>query len=125
MDILFTDRKLPSIHSESVPRSRSKASTYSYEKNQSTVSTVIDHHCMLEQLNIFKDVDNKQRIYRNVPIQEAANTLLWRRMSDSAIFLFSFEKYIWRQPYCFLGSGLVCSNSVRPWACLSYVNVLY
>ena len=30
MGILFTNRKLPSIHSESVPRSRSKVSTYSY-----------------------------------------------------------------------------------------------
>ena len=34
MDILFTNIKLPSIHSEPVPRSRSKVSTYSYaEKN--------------------------------------------------------------------------------------------
>ena len=30
MDILFTSRKLPSIHSESVPRSMSKTSTHSY-----------------------------------------------------------------------------------------------
>ena len=30
MDIHFTNRKLPSFHSELVPRSRSKASTYSY-----------------------------------------------------------------------------------------------
>ena len=29
----FTNRKLPSIHSESVPRSKSKASTYSYAEN--------------------------------------------------------------------------------------------
>ena len=29
MSILFTNRKLRSIHSESVPRRRSKASTYS------------------------------------------------------------------------------------------------
>ena len=29
MDIFFTNRKLRSIHSESVPRSRLKASTYS------------------------------------------------------------------------------------------------
>ena len=28
--ILFTNRKLPSIHSESVPQSSSKASTYSH-----------------------------------------------------------------------------------------------
>ena len=32
MDILFTNRKLPSIHSESVSKSRSKASTYCYAK---------------------------------------------------------------------------------------------
>ena len=30
MSILFTNKKLPSLHSESIPRSRSKASTYSY-----------------------------------------------------------------------------------------------
>ena len=30
MDMLFTNRKLPSIHSESVPRSGSKARTYNY-----------------------------------------------------------------------------------------------
>ena len=30
--ILFTNRKLPSIHSESVPRSSSKGCTYSYAK---------------------------------------------------------------------------------------------
>ena len=30
MNIFFTYRKLPSIHSESVPRSRSKASTFSF-----------------------------------------------------------------------------------------------
>ena len=30
--ILFTNRKFPSIHSESVPRSRPKASAYSYAK---------------------------------------------------------------------------------------------
>ena len=29
-DILFTNRKLPTIHSESVSISRSKASTYNY-----------------------------------------------------------------------------------------------
>ena len=29
-DILFTNSKLPSIHFKSEPRSRSKASTYSY-----------------------------------------------------------------------------------------------
>ena len=32
MDILITNRKLPSIHSESVLWSRSKASTYSYSE---------------------------------------------------------------------------------------------
>ena len=32
MGILFTNHKLPTIQSESVPRSRSKASTYSYAK---------------------------------------------------------------------------------------------
>ena len=30
MGILFTNGKLPSIHSESVPRSRAKAVTYRY-----------------------------------------------------------------------------------------------
>ena len=30
MDIVFDNRKLPSIHSESVRRSRSKANTYSF-----------------------------------------------------------------------------------------------
>ena len=34
MDILFTNRKLPSIHSESVPRSRQNASTYRYRYNE-------------------------------------------------------------------------------------------
>ena len=34
MGILFTIRKLPSIHSESVPMSRSKASTHSYNKKK-------------------------------------------------------------------------------------------
>ena len=32
--ILFTNHKLPSIHSESLPRSRSKASTDSYAKKK-------------------------------------------------------------------------------------------
>ena len=36
MGIFFTNRKLPSIHSESVPRSRSKASTYSYAEKKNT-----------------------------------------------------------------------------------------
>ena len=30
MDVIFTNGKLPSIRSESVPRSRSKTGTYSY-----------------------------------------------------------------------------------------------
>ena len=33
MGMLITNRKLPSIHSELVPRSRSTASTYSYAKD--------------------------------------------------------------------------------------------
>ena len=32
--ILFTNRELPSIHSESVPRSRPKASLYSYAEKK-------------------------------------------------------------------------------------------
>ena len=32
IDILFTNCKLLSVHSESVPRSRSKANTFSYAK---------------------------------------------------------------------------------------------
>ena len=35
MGILFTNRKLPSFHSESVPRSGSKASIYSYAEKSS------------------------------------------------------------------------------------------
>ena len=34
MGILFTNRKLPSIHSESVPKIRSKPSTYSYTEKE-------------------------------------------------------------------------------------------
>ena len=30
--------------------------------------------------------------------------------------LFSFEKSLWMQPYCLLGSGHVRSKSFRPWA---------
>ena len=34
MGMLFTNHKLPSVHSESVPRSRSKANAFTYaEKN--------------------------------------------------------------------------------------------
>ena len=41
--------------------------------------------------------------------------LLWRRMSGGTIFLFGFEKCLWRQSYCWLGSGLVRPlKSFRP-----------
>ena len=38
--ILLTNRKLSTIHSESVPRRRSKASTYSYAKNKTDASVM-------------------------------------------------------------------------------------
>ena len=46
MGILFTNRKLPTIQSESVPRSRSKASTYGHtEKNYQYQNCVFDKGC--------------------------------------------------------------------------------
>ena len=50
---------------------------------------------------------------------------LWHRMSGGTIFLFGFEKCLWMQPYCLLGSGLVRPKSFRPWACSSYMIVRY
>ena len=41
MGILFTNRKLPSIHSESVPRNRSKASKYSYAEKLLNFSDIL------------------------------------------------------------------------------------
>ena len=41
MGILFTNGKLPSIHSESVTGSRSKASTYNYAEKEETLPIVV------------------------------------------------------------------------------------
>ena len=47
MGILFTNRKLPSVHSKSVPRSSSKASPYRYdEKNTNRIKPLL---CLLSK----------------------------------------------------------------------------
>ena len=46
-------------------------------------------------------------------MSERETFLLWRHMSGGAIFSFSFEKCLWRQPYCLLDSGLVRQKPVR------------
>ena len=45
MDILFTNSKLPSIHSESMKRCRSKASTNSYAKKKNFRQQFLKKHC--------------------------------------------------------------------------------
>ena len=42
MCLLFTNRKLPSIHSESVPRSTSKTSTYSYAEIKKKLKHILN-----------------------------------------------------------------------------------
>ena len=59
IDILFTNRKLPTIHSESAPRSSSKASTYSFadkepgkqEKEHSKEPLVNTNPCFTDPAN--------------------------------------------------------------------------
>ena len=55
--ILFSNHKLPSIYSESVPRSRSIASTYSYAKNSKPGQTTSFN---LAQLSLSDIVRRKQ-----------------------------------------------------------------
>ena len=59
MGILFTSLKLPSIHFDSVPRSRSKGSIYSYpeknhnrkkKKNDSKIVDTLPSHCSSNDL---------------------------------------------------------------------------
>ena len=58
MGILFTNRKLPLIHSESEPRSRSKASTYSYAEKKVTLNSLYVLEVMLSTKT--NSVNNKR-----------------------------------------------------------------
>ena len=80
---------------------------------------------MMNTFPLEKMIDNNSLWNPLIAVRISMFMYLWRHMSGGTIFLFGFEKCLCRQPYCVLGSSLVCPNSVRPWACLSYVIVDY